>query len=65
MKTLALIAAFSLAAVAPALAGNVEPFEPPVVVVDDPEEPIGSNAAWLIPLLAVVAIGVGIAVSED
>ncbi|NNU79402.1 hypothetical protein HMH01_03025 [Halovulum dunhuangense] len=63
MKKLALTAAVLFAA-APAFAGNVEVFvapEEPVVV----EEPMGgSNAGWVVPLLAVVVAGVAIAVSE-
>ena len=62
MKKAALVAAM-LTATTPAFAGNVEVFEapePPMV-----EEPVGSNAGWVVPLLAVVIVGAAIAMSED
>ncbi|NNU79401.1 hypothetical protein HMH01_03020 [Halovulum dunhuangense] len=64
MKNLALTAAVLFAA-APAFAGNVEVFvapEEPVVV----EEPMGgSNAGWVVPLLALVVVGIAIASSDS
>lgn len=64
MKKVALTAAM-LAFAAPAFAGNVEVFvappaepEPPVV------EEMGSNAAWLVPVVAIVAIAAAVAATN-
>lgn len=62
MKKAALVAAALLTAT-PAFAGNVEVFvapEEPMV-----EEPMGSNAGWVVPLVAVVIVGAAIALSQD
>ena len=63
MKKIATAAAIALIAAAPAFAGNVEPFVAPIEVVE-PEQPIGSNAAWLIPIVAIIAIGAAVAASD-
>ena len=62
MKKAALVAAM-LTATTPAFAGNVEVFVAP----DDPvvDTPVGSNAGWIVPVLAVVIVGAAIALSDD
>lgn len=64
MKKFALTAAALLTA-APAFAGNVEVFvAPPEPVVE--EAPMGgSNAGWVVPLVALVVVGAGIAIAAD
>ena len=64
MKKVVLTAA-ALALATPAFAGNVEVFvapEEPVVVEEAPAG--GSNAALIVPLIAIIAIAAGIAASD-
>lgn len=62
MKKIALTAVAALMAYTPAFAGNAEVF---VVEDDEIEQPAGSNAAWVVPVLALVIIGAAIALSDD
>ena len=63
MKKVVLLAA-SLMIAAPAFAGNVEVFvAPPEPIVEQPMG--GSNAGWIVPLVALVIVGVAIASSRD
>jgi len=56
MKKL-LAATAVLAFAAPALAGNLDTFEAPAEAPTVEDAPMGgSNAAWIIPLIAIIAI---------
>lgn len=62
MKKIATAAIAAMMISAPAFAGNVEPF---VVETVEVAEPAGSNAGWVVPVLAVLVIGAAIALSDD
>ena len=63
MKKIALAAALTLAAALPAAAGNVEVFVAPEVVVEEPQG--GSNAGFVVPLIALVVVAAGVAIASD
>ncbi len=61
----ALLTAAALSFAAPAFAGNVEVFEAPADPVVVEEAPAGgSNAAIIVPIIAIIAIAAGIAASD-
>ena len=62
MKKFALVAA-ALMLAAPATAGNVEVFVAPEVVVEEPQG--GSNAGFVVPLIALVVVAAGVAIASD
>ena len=62
-----LLAASAILALAtPAFAGNLDTFEAPAEAPAVEDAPMGgSNAAWIVPLIAIVAIAVAASDSSD
>lgn len=63
MKTLAITAAALLIA-APTFAGNLDTFVAPEPIVVEEAPAGGSNAAWLVPVLAIAVIAAAVAASN-